>query len=277
MSLNSSNTPEAASTPSLANAQPDVTQPADTPPKAPRRGKFWPSFGKSAGYIGWTFAGFMLAQLIVLGFLMLLQAANVDIGMFNKIMFNTVANIIVYILALTILIGLPWLVFKQKTSLKDLGLQRLPQGKDFLWLIAGIVAYVFLTLIITSASRMLFPGADYDQVQDTGFSGLTSRPELILTFISLVIVAPLAEETMFRGYLFGKLKKHAKVWVSVILSALLFAVVHFQFNVGLDTFALGVVLALLRVATGSIWASIMLHMVKNGLAFYVLFISGFTL
>lgn len=239
--------------------------------------KFWKSTGKSAGYIGWTFGGFMLAQVIVFGILMGIQAAGVDFGAVNTIVFNTVANVIVYTLGLTILIGVPWLIFKQKTSFKDLGLQRLPNWKDFLWLIAGIVAYIFLTIVVTFGSRLLFPGADYDQAQDTGFSGLTTQFELILTFISLVIVAPIAEEVMFRGYLFGKLKKHAKVWVSVILSALLFGIVHFQFNVALDTFALGVVLALLRVATGSIWTSIMLHMVKNGLAFYILFISGFTL
>ncbi len=239
--------------------------------------KFWPSTGKTAAYVAWTFAGFMLAQAVVFGVLMGVQAAGVDLGAFNTIIFNTVANTIVYSLGLAILIGLPWLILKQKTSLKDLGLQRLPDWKDFLWLIAGIVAYVFLTLIVTVVSRLLLPEANYDQAQDTGFSGLTTQFELILTFISLVVVAPVAEEVMFRGYLFGKLKKHAKIWVSVILSALLFAVVHFQFNVGLDTFALGVVLALLRVVTGSIWTSIMLHMVKNGLAFYILFISGFPL
>ena len=279
MSLNSSNSgpvsvagPSAESTPSDSPGSP---APLKTPenPKQPKV-SFWKSTGLSASLIGWTFFGFMLAQLIIFAVVSGVQAAGVDLGAFNTIILNTVTSVVIYTIALTIIIGLPWLILRQKTTLTDLGLHRLPHWKDFLWLIAGFVAYLVLTTAITLISRSLFPGADYEQAQDTGFSGLTSQFELILTFVVLVVIAPVAEEVMFRGYLFGKLKKHAKVWVSIVLSSLLFAVVHFQFNVGLDTFALAVVLSLLRVATGSIWSSIMLHMAKNGLAFYFLFVSG---
>ena len=119
----------------------------------------------------------------------------------------------------------------------------------------------------------LIPGADYNQAQNTGFTGAASQGEILLAFVSLIIVAPVAEELIFRGYLLGKLRKYAPTWVAVLLTAGLFAVAHGQFNVGLDTFALGVVLCLLRIYSGSLWASILLHMLKNGIAFYFLFVN----
>ena len=241
-------------------------------PQKPHR-SLWYRTGLTIGIVAWTFLGFMLAQAIGLAILAGLQAAGVSLEDANATTLSTVTNIFVYCLAIAIIIGVPYLVKKRGTTLKDIGLDRLPRWKDFLWLLAGLVAYIILTLIVTSISMALFPQADYNEAQNTGFSGLANQFEFVLAFISLVIVAPVAEEVIFRGYLFGKLRKNAQVWISVLLTSALFAIAHFQFNVALDTFALGVVLALLRVASGSIWASILLHMLKNGIAFYFLFVN----
>jgi len=52
-----------------------------------------------------------------------------------------------------------------------------------------------------------------------------------------------------------------------------FAVAHFSWNVGVDVFALSIVLCSLRIMTKTIWAPILVHMIKNGIAFFILFIS----
>lgn len=231
----------------------------------------------AAAYIAWTFFGFLLAQAIAGIILELLSVLGVPFATYDQAVVNTIANIFVYGLTLMLIIGVPLWVRSQKTTLVDLGLGRLPVWKDFAWLIVGVAAYVILTALVNGVARVLVPGADYEQPQDIGFSDLTNQLQFLVTFISIVIVAPVAEEVMFRGYLFGKLRKTVKVWIAVILSALLFAVAHLQFNVALDTFALGVVLALLRVGSGSIWASILLHMLKNGVAFYFLFVNPLVL
>jgi hypothetical protein len=94
-----------------------------------------------------------------------------------------------------------------------------------------------------------------------------------------VIIAPIAEEVLFRGYLLGKLKKSVPIWLAILITSLLFGAFHlvnsgnYSWNLAIDTFALSIVLCSLRVLTGSIWASILLHMVKNGIAFYLFFIS----
>ena len=98
----------------------------------------------------------------------------------------------------------------------------------------------------------------------------------------LVVVAPIAEELIFRGWLYGKLRlllssklsNNASMILSIILVSVLFGMVHMQWNVGVNVFALSVVLCGLREITGTIYAGILAHMLKNGIAFYLLYILG---
>ena len=109
--------------------------------------------------------------------------------------------------------------------------------------------------------------------EDVGFRQLNQRYEYILAFTTLIIIAPIAEEILFRGYLYGKLKKFVPIWVAILVTSALFGSIHGAWNLAIDTFALSIVLCLLRESTGNIWASILLHMAKNGIAFYILFIN----
>ncbi|RYZ49901.1 MAG: CPBP family intramembrane metalloprotease, partial [Sphingobacteriales bacterium] len=57
-----------------------------------------------------------------------------------------------------------------------------------------------------------------------------------------------------------------------IVTSIVFGAIHGQWNVAVDVFALSLILCSLREITGSIWAGVLLHMLKNGIAFYFLFI-----
>lgn len=227
----------------------------------------------SLGLPLWVFLGFMLAQAIVLAVIAAMQAAGVSFENVNVAVFNATGGAIIYALSIGLVIGLPWLVKKRKTTRDEVGLGRWPKWMDIIWAIVAMVVYVFLTSIVVTAASQLLTFIDYDQAQDTGFLQVTSQLEYVLAFLTLVVMAPVAEEVLFRGYLFGKLRKYASLWVSILITSLLFAIVHFQWNVGIDVFVLSIVLCLLRVYTGSLWASILLHMLKNGVAFYFLFIN----
>ena len=236
-----------------------------------------PTFGRalSLGLLlpAWVFVSFMLAQLVVAVVAKFLQFVGVSFTSINEAVFNSVLSVAVYAVTLALAIGGPWLIRKHKTSLEDLGLQRGPDWLDFLWAPAGAIVYFMLSAAVLILSLALLPFIDHNQVQQTGFTGISTHLEYAVAFLSLVVIAPVAEEVLFRGYLLGKLRKSVPVWVAVILTSLLFALVHFQWNVALDTFALSVVLCLLRLFSKSLWAPILLHAMKNGLAFYLLFIN----
>src|SRR5690606_8601947 len=122
-------------------------------------------------------------------------------------------------------------------------------------------------------TKSLFPSFDAEQVQEVGFDNLSRYYEYALAFITLVVIAPVAEETLVRGYLYGKLRRVTSAAGAIIITSLLFSLMHFQWNVALAVLPLGILLAVLRETTGSIWAGILLHMLKNGLAFYFLYVS----
>jgi membrane protease YdiL (CAAX protease family) len=127
-------------------------------------------------------------------------------------------------------------------------------------------------VFIAIAQRTLL-FVDFDQQQVTGFEGLSARYEYILAFITLVIIAPIAEEVLFRGYLFGKLRKVTKTWIAILITSVLFGIVHFAWNVGIDVFALSIIMCLVTVWSKSLWPAIIIHMSKNFLAYYFLFIN----
>jgi uncharacterized protein len=221
----------------------------------------------------WVFAGYYAAQVLIGLLLSFLSLFNISIDSINKATLNTTLAAIIYALTMLIVIGIPWLVKKQRTSMSDLGLSRLPTWADIFMTPVGLVVYVILSTALISLATHIFPWFDVNQVQDTGFDQLNFRYEYLLAFITLVIIAPVAEEVLFRGYLFGKLKEFVPVWVAILATSLLFGAVHGEWNLAVDTFSLSVVLCLLRESTGNIWTSILLHMTKNGIAFYFLFIN----
>lgn len=141
-------------------------------------------------------------------------------------------------------------------------------------------AYFGTLIVIMLLLQLVFPGLiDLEQAQETGYNPatFTSWYQYVLAFIGLVVLPPIFEELLFRGYLFGKLRGllegRAGFWVSALTTSALFGAVHGQWNVGIDTFILSMYLSYLREWTGSLWPAIMLHALKNGLAYILLFIA----
>lgn len=221
----------------------------------------------------WVFVAFIASQLIVVGILYVLQAFHASPERYvSDAVAQTVIAAAVYAIAIALVMGVPYLWRRYKTTLDDLGLSRLPSWGDIGLSPLAFVAYALLVSVIMAVVDQI-PGFPADQAQDVGFSVFGSRLDNILAFITLVVLAPVAEETLFRGYLYGKLKKYVPVVVAALATSLLFVLVHGQLNVGVDVFVLSLILCGLRSITGSIWAGVLVHMIKNAIAYYLLFIS----
>jgi uncharacterized protein len=177
---------------------------------------------------------------------------------------------------------LTWFVRSRKQSFLRAVALRKPQWKDLAYAAAGILIYFGLFIVALSVINALLP-VDTNKEQAIGFQPGIGGVDLGLAFVSLVLLPPLAEEMVFRGFLFGTLRSH-KVGMlpAVVITSVLFGMLHL-FGSGdgsllwvafIDTFVLSVVLCYLREITGSIWASIAVHALKNGFVFVHLFIIG---
>jgi membrane protease YdiL (CAAX protease family) len=88
----------------------------------------------------------------------------------------------------------------------------------------------------------------------------------VKAFLLIAILPAICEETLFRGVLQPIFKKGTRnVHIAVWLTAACFAVVHFNYYSMLSIFILGAVLGYLREWTGSLWVSILLHLLNNGI------------
>jgi TPR repeat protein/membrane protease YdiL (CAAX protease family) len=86
-----------------------------------------------------------------------------------------------------------------------------------------------------------------------------------LAYITTAFVLPIAEEIMFRGYLFDALRTRLSGQAAVLTTALAFSAIHFQANYLLPLFAFGVVLGWLKLKTDSLRLPLLLHAANNGL------------
>ena len=158
------------------------------------------------------------------------------------------------------------------TNSTELGLQHLPTFVDIGLAPIGYVVYIVGANLLTNIFK-IFPWFQSDQTQETGFGYFVNTGDRLLAVLALVIIAPIAEELIMRGWLYGKLRSRLKAPVTILIVSLLFALLHGQWNVGVGVFALSIVLCSLREITGTIWSGILLHILSNGIAFYLLYIA----
>lgn len=87
---------------------------------------------------------------------------------------------------------------------------------------------------------------------------------LAFALVSACLLAPIAEETLYRGVLFGSARNRLGVLPAAILSSAVFAVLHFYDGYGLASVGIfGLGCALLYAGTGSLTTVIGLHMLYN--------------
>lgn len=89
---------------------------------------------------------------------------------------------------------------------------------------------------------------------------------LALELISSALLTPIIEELVFRGILFGRLKTMLPKWPAIIVSSLIFAVVHYNLVQFLYAFLIGIVLALLMNRANHVYPAIVGHITANLIA-----------
>ncbi|VTQ89162.1 CPBP family glutamic-type intramembrane protease [Hathewaya histolytica] len=95
---------------------------------------------------------------------------------------------------------------------------------------------------------------------------------LISTTILIVIVAPICEEILFRGIILEMFLKKYSTLKSILVSALMFGIIHGNFIQGVETFFIAIILGYIYYKTNSLLPCIFLHFVNNFI--YILSLYG---
>jgi membrane protease YdiL (CAAX protease family) len=89
--------------------------------------------------------------------------------------------------------------------------------------------------------------------------------EAAVPFVLFIALAPaFTEELLFRGYIQGRLLRRWPAWVALLVTAVLFALMHVTPHAILGVLPLGLWLGVLAWRTGSVWPGIVCHAWVNG-------------
>jgi membrane protease YdiL (CAAX protease family) len=152
---------------------------------------------------------------------------------------------------------------------------RLPTAHDARTILIGIGALLVvhvatgIQLVLTHQTKHVQSGFEH-------FNVATRSPSLtltttILTALTLVLLAPIVEEIVFRGLLFGALTPPIGPIAAALISAIIFGLAHGDAVLFPTLAALGFINALTYTATGNLVVPITLHALNNGLAAAALF------
>lgn len=149
-----------------------------------------------------------------------------------------------------------------------------PWSRDYLrskpWLVVVWTIILSLGTILPSEWILESLQVRMSEAQVQMFEQIMGKP---MGYIAIGILAPIAEEMCFRGAILRKLltmfpkRQH---WIAIAVSAVLFALAHFNVVQSLHAFLIGLLLGWLYYRTDSILPGIVFHWINNTVA-YVMF------
>lgn len=137
--------------------------------------------------------------------------------------------------------------------------------------------------VLLSVFLKIFENNDYINTTLEALENIlnyNSISEYLVLFTSVVIIAPILEELLFRGILFSETKKYLNVAAAIVINGLCFAIYHMNIIQGINTFFMGMVLSYVYYYRRNIREAIAIHMVNNLIAmmmdvnYYVTIIIG---
>lgn len=134
-----------------------------------------------------------------------------------------------------------------------------------------ILLFTFLSMPLTSLINMVTMLFVDNTV--AAISGEVLEAPFLVMLSIIGIFGPFSEELVFRGIVYQGYKRTGTTFCAMILSALLFALMHMNFNQAAYAFAIGIIVVMLVEATGSLWSSVIFHMFFNSQQVCLMYLS----
>lgn len=150
-------------------------------------------------------------------------------------------------------------------------------GKTFRWVAIGFGIYYGASTLVGMLIMLLAP--DFANANDASIQAM-AQEHYFLMMLGTVILVPIAEETLYRGLIFGSLRRKSR-WLAYVVSIVAFSALHVVSYIGTLS-PLHLLLSFLQYLPGSfalafaydkadsIWASILIHMTINQIAMLTL-------
>ena len=234
---------------------------------------------KAIGIIVLFLVIYLLAQLLVglgasiiymVGLFMATAATGVQLGLEDIVeqMSGFIAEQTPMVLLISIAFTLPiyYLFYRRRRQelMTFVSVRRISPISVPVLVLLGVSASFVLDMILSILSQFEYFNQvfdTYDQVSEVIFGG-----GFLLTLISVGIVGPVFEEILFRGLIFGELRKITKVKAALFIQAVLFGLYHMNIVQGIYATLLGLLIGFVYYRSNSIIAPVIIHVTINSLS-----------
>jgi membrane protease YdiL (CAAX protease family) len=211
--------------------------------------------------LGWAVLAFLAGQFVAFGLLLVLHVGDWNAMLQTPFdgelvtLFILISNpVTIGVLALAVRLA-------HSNQTEYFALHR-PQRRDVMLGIAGLVALIAAAdaLLYLSGRALVTP------FQLQSYTTAAAEGWLPAMLVAAVLVAPAGEEAMFRGFLFrGWARSERSAWPAIFIISLLWAALHIQYDwTGmLQIFVIGLFLGWMRLRSGSIVLTFVLHALFN--------------
>lgn len=183
-------------------------------------------------------------------------------------------SLLVALLSISLVVTL--LRWYKKPVKKYLKLDKSLNAREVGRVFAVYATYFVCLVVVTVLVDSLLP-VNVSQEQELGLSAPKAFIDYAQIFIMLAVLPPIFEEILFRGFLFQTLRRRIGLMSSAVLTSILFGAAHLEYEnlnwiAAIDTLIFSGFLIYLVHKQKSLYGAILLHAIKNSIAFYVLFV-----
>ena len=175
-----------------------------------------------------------------------------------------------YYAVLSLLAGMVYVTILYKKSGEKIELFSNVTGRGILEaLVIGVVLFAVINFIVSPALGIVFTTSRDNYAQNV--EAMYETP--IATFFQVVIIAPLWEELIFRGFLLKRELRYRSQFVAIVLVAFFFGLLHMSVVQGISAFAAGLILCLFYAKRRSVGLTVMAHSFYNALAYVLMVVA----
>ena len=216
---------------------------------------------------GFGFAAFIVALLFTFLFAGILAAAlDIEPGGNQPASFTVAATAIQDTALVAAAVFFAAMVARPRAW--QFGLRRTRFWPAVGWAALGMLVFYFFTVIY---GALVQPDAEQEIAESLGADQGTIG--LIVAGCVVMILAPLAEETFFRGFFYASLRSKFGIAFAALTNGVVFGIIHWDFS-SLDKLLiipplmlLGVIFCLVYEKTGSLWPAVGMHAFNNAVAY----------
>jgi membrane protease YdiL (CAAX protease family) len=170
-----------------------------------------------------------------------------------------------------------FLLYRRLSLTELFGFARLRAVQVGGWALLLLVAALPTVSLVSQVTVLLLKNKAERQPLVELFSSAAQRGDvstMAIVVLAGVIIAPVCEEFLFRGYFYGVGKRYVGAWISGLLTAALFAAFHASLTSLAGLFVLAIALTLSYERTGTLAVPITMHALFNATSLSVLYLQA---